>query len=105
MSVCVQKAFHRLKVSRVPNWSMMSYGGLCCRETRVCIPQAALANTSFLLLSEIIDFLQAEVVPCLEEQLKKLSWEETKQEEQQEPMYLLSDIYPQYDFTEVDNSV
>lgn len=103
--MCVQKAFHRLKVSRVPNWSMLSYGGLCCRDTCVSIAQAAPANRFLLLLSEIIDFLQAEVVPSLKEQLKKLSWEETQQEEQQEPMYLLSDICSQQDFTEVDNSV
>lgn len=74
-------------------------------QGHVSTAQAAPANTSSLLLSEIIDFLQAEVVPGLKEQLKKLSWEEAQQEEQQEPMYLLADICSPQDFTEVDNSV
>lgn len=74
-------------------------------QGHVSTAQAAPANTSLLLLSEIIDFLQAEVVPGLKEQLKKLSWEEAQQEEQQEPMYLLADICSPQDFTEVDNSV
>lgn len=81
-----------------------------CSRTRVSRSQAALTLTPSLLLSEIIDFLQAEVVPGLKNQLRKLSSEETQQETQQERMYRLSDIcceedFTEVDFTEVDNSV
>lgn len=79
-SLCVQKSFHRLKVSRVPNWTSLSYG-------------------------EIIDFLQLKVVPRLKE---KLGREEVQQEVQQEAenRYLLSEVFPSKDeeYTEVDNS-
>ncbi|KAG7999718.1 Transcription termination factor 1 [Nibea albiflora] len=65
--VCVQKSFHRLKVSKVPNWTRLSYG-------------------------EIIDFLQVNVCPDLVERLQKARTKEEQQEEQQENRYLLSDI-------------
>lgn len=104
-SVCVQKAFHRLKVSRVPSWSLLSYGGLGCSRTRVSRTQAALTETPLLVFTEIIDFLQAEVVPGLKDQLKKLRCEEPQPEPQPERMYLLSEICSEDDFTEVDNSV
>lgn len=84
---------------------MLSYGGLCCRRIRVSITQAVLTETPLLLLPEIIDFLQAEVVPSLKDQLKKFSCEETQPETQPERMYLLSEICSEDDFTEVDNSV
>ncbi|XP_076010186.1 transcription termination factor 1-like [Genypterus blacodes] len=76
-SVCVQKAYHRLKVSRVPLWANLSY-------------------------SEIIDFMQEKVVPQLKEQLAQ----ETQEGEQQEDRYFLSDVFPQEDegFMELDNS-
>ncbi|XP_058492231.1 transcription termination factor 1-like [Solea solea] len=82
--VCLQKAFHRLKVSRVPNWTRLSYG-------------------------EIIDFLYKEVVPLLKKklrELKKFGLEERKQDDQEERKYLLSDIFTSEDedYVEVDNS-
>ncbi|KAM9360743.1 uncharacterized protein ABDE67_001372 [Symphorus nematophorus] len=84
-SICVQKTFHRLKVSRVPNWTSFSYG-------------------------EIIDFLQLNVVPVLQERLKEVgSREETQREDEEEETYLLRDIFPSEDdedkgILEVDNS-
>ncbi|XP_010754210.3 transcription termination factor 1 isoform X2 [Larimichthys crocea] len=71
--VCVQKSFHRLKVSKVPNWTRLSYG-------------------------EVIDFLQVNVCPRLEERLQKArrkqqEEEEQQQEEQEENRYLLSDVF------------
>ncbi|XP_044191370.1 transcription termination factor 1-like isoform X2 [Thunnus albacares] len=80
--VCVQKSFHRLKVSRVPNWTSLSYG-------------------------EIIDFLQLNVVPRLKENLSREEGLEDQQEVQQEVenRYLLANIFPSQDedYTEVDN--
>ncbi|KAF0022494.1 hypothetical protein F2P81_025120 [Scophthalmus maximus] len=82
--VCVQKSFHRLKVSRVPNWTSLSYG-------------------------EIIDFLWHRELPVLKEKLTRLSREEQQEEQdQEENSYLLSDIVSSQDqddhFQEVDNS-
>ncbi|XP_078107837.1 transcription termination factor 1-like [Sander vitreus] len=90
--ICVQKTFHRLKVSRVPNWTSLSYG-------------------------EIIDFLHQKVAPLLKERLKREEEEEEggKGEEegggvQGEKRYLLSHIFPSEnsedadDFQELDNS-
>ncbi|XP_076587069.1 transcription termination factor 1-like [Chaetodon auriga] len=80
--VCVQKTFYRLKVSRVPNWTSLSYG-------------------------EIIDFLQLRVIPLLEEKLQRCRREEAQQEVQEEEnSYLLSDIFTsqEEDYMEVDNS-
>lgn len=59
---------------------------------------------AFTSLSEIMEFLHAEVVPGLRERLQKFSSEETQQEVQQEPMYLLSEICSEEDFAEVDNT-
>ncbi|XP_026178336.1 transcription termination factor 1 isoform X2 [Mastacembelus armatus] len=81
-SVCVQKTFHRLKVSRVPNWTSLSYG-------------------------EIIDFMQHKVAPALKEKLRKMSREEEQQEVQkQKNWYLLSELFTSQDeeYMEVDNS-
>ncbi|KAF1389853.1 hypothetical protein PFLUV_G00077860 [Perca fluviatilis] len=97
--MCVQKTFHRLKVSRVPNWTSLSYG-------------------------EIIDFLHQRVAPILKERLKREEEEEEEEEEgegeeggsrgreeaQGEKRYLLSHIFPSEnsedadDFRELDNS-
>lgn len=63
-----------------------------------------------LLLSEIIDFLQLQIIPCLKDKLRMLSSKEVQQESQQElhqgSMYLLSNIFSENeeDFTELDNS-
>ncbi|XP_053181850.1 transcription termination factor 1-like [Scomber japonicus] len=91
--LCVQKSFHRLKVTRVPNWTGLPYG-------------------------EIIDFLHLWVIPELHEKLTKAEkrealrgeQQEAQQEEAQEEegtgkLYLLEDIFPsqEEDFTEVDN--
>ncbi|KAL3054494.1 hypothetical protein OYC64_017435 [Pagothenia borchgrevinki] len=79
--MCVQKSFHRLKVSRVPHWSSLFYG-------------------------EIIDFLHLRVTPLLQEQLSKSKRrQDAQQEAKQESCYLLSDIFSsQDDFLELDNS-
>ncbi|XP_029016806.1 transcription termination factor 1-like isoform X2 [Betta splendens] len=80
--VCVQKSFHRLKVSRVPNWTSLSYG-------------------------ETVDFLKQKVVPILQEKLSKFSKEEMHQE-LEEGSYHLSDIFSWEDeenkYQELDNS-
>ncbi|XP_028270804.1 transcription termination factor 1-like [Parambassis ranga] len=87
--MAVQKAFHRLKVSKVPNWTRLSYG-------------------------EIIDFLQERVVPGLQKALKRFHREvqqqgeqqqqgEEQQVEQQQERYQLSVIFSSEDM-EVDNS-
>ncbi|KAF7644205.1 hypothetical protein LDENG_00226020 [Lucifuga dentata] len=79
-SVCVQKAFHRLKVSRVPSWTSLSY-------------------------CEIVDFLQEKVVPELKERLRQ-DILQVKEEERQD-RYFLSDIFvleEEEEFTELDNS-
>ncbi|KAL6115056.1 ttf1 [Pungitius sinensis] len=70
-TVCVQKIFHRLKVSKVPNWTSSSYG-------------------------EIIDFLQMNVSPLLKEKLKA-SRGEVQGEVQGEHSFLLSDIFSSHD--------
>ncbi|XP_063345026.1 transcription termination factor 1-like [Pelmatolapia mariae] len=79
--MCVQKMFYRLKVSRVPNWTSLSY-------------------------AEIIDFLQSRAVPVLEERLKKCEpKEEQEEEEEKERLYQLSDIFSELsDDVELDNS-
>ncbi|CAK6983505.1 transcription termination factor 1-like [Scomber scombrus] len=88
-SVCVQKSFHRLKVTRVPNWTSLSCG-------------------------EIIDFLHLKVIPELQEKLIRVELREERrggqqeaqqQEEEERKLYLLEDIFPsqEEDFTELDN--
>ncbi|XP_075938673.1 transcription termination factor 1-like [Anarhichas minor] len=81
--VCVQKSFHSLKVSRVPNWTSLSYG-------------------------EVIDFLQLKVAPLLEEKLRRLGRQKKQEETQEERHFLLSDVISSHDedddFTELDNS-
>lgn len=109
-SVCVQKAFHRLKTSKVPNWTMLSYGGLSCSKIHYIhlSPELRLQVLIHLpLLSEIIDFLQREVVPRLKDKLKTLSSEQLQPETQQGGVYRLSEIFSENEdnFTEVDNSV
>ncbi|XP_068166663.1 transcription termination factor 1-like [Antennarius striatus] len=82
-TLCAQKCFHRLKVSKVPNWTSLSYG-------------------------EIIDFLWANVVPDLEEKLAVIHEKEQKEQQeaqqedlqegaQQEPTFLLSHIFSSLD--------
>ncbi|XP_060927215.1 transcription termination factor 1-like [Limanda limanda] len=79
-TVCVQKTFHRLKVSRVPNWTSLPYG-------------------------DIIDFLYQRELPDLKEKLKKCIREEEEQD-QEEKRYRLCDIIASQDddYEEVNNS-
>lgn len=81
--LCVQKGFHRLKISKVSNWSRLSFG-------------------------DIIDFLQLNVVPQLRDKLRLRMLEEAAQGAEQSNLgYLLSDIFCSEDedgFVEVDNS-
>ncbi|XP_061585589.1 transcription termination factor 1-like [Cololabis saira] len=65
--VCVQKMFQRLKVSRVPNFTKLSYG-------------------------EIINFLKDKVVPVLEDELKLCAGGEEHQDDVVD-RYQLSDIF------------
>ncbi|CAB1429814.1 unnamed protein product [Pleuronectes platessa] len=79
-TVCVQKTFHRLKVSRVPNWTSSPYG-------------------------DIIDFLYQRELPVLKEKLKKCIREQEEQD-QEEKRYRLCDIITSQDddYEEVNNS-
>ncbi|XP_034451284.1 transcription termination factor 1-like [Hippoglossus hippoglossus] len=79
-TVCVQKTFHRLKVSRVPNWTSLSYG-------------------------DIIDFLYQRELPDLKEKLKNCLREQEEQD-QEEKRYRLCDIITSQDddYEEVNNS-
>ncbi|KAM9391871.1 uncharacterized protein KZ484_003413 isoform 2-T2 [Pholidichthys leucotaenia] len=87
-TVSTQKMFHTLKVSKVPNWSQLSYG-------------------------DIIDFLQLHIVPTLQDKLRRCSQTETQrealqeeEEEEEERRYDLSNIFAPdaEDWEEVDNS-
>lgn len=113
--VCVQKSFHRLKVSRVPNWTSISYGGqyiYLLKPASVSIwyvsnmkPTSECVQLLVPVCADIIDFLQLRVVPVLKEKLQN---KEEVQQEQQEDSYLLSDVIScqdeDEDFLELDNS-
>ncbi|KAF6730582.1 Transcription termination factor 1 [Oryzias melastigma] len=77
--MCVQRMFHRLKVTKVPNWSRMSYG-------------------------DIITFLKDHVVPALQEKLSSCSSTPDSQEPQEEVKYQLSQILSTDNDLEVDNT-
>ncbi|XP_075879231.1 transcription termination factor 1-like [Nelusetta ayraudi] len=81
--MCIQKGFHRLKMSKVSNWSRLSFG-------------------------EILDFLQLNVAPQLQDKLRRRMLEEAEQGAEPSNLgYLLSDIFRSEDedgFSEADNS-
>ncbi|RVE68727.1 hypothetical protein OJAV_G00094290 [Oryzias javanicus] len=77
--MCVQRMFHRLKVTKVPNWTRMSYG-------------------------DIITFLQDHVVPALQKRLSSCSSIPESQEPQAEVKYQLSHIFSKDEDLEVDNT-
>lgn len=56
-----------------------------------------------LLGSDIVDFLQQHEVPVLKKRLQNFMQQEN-QEQQEDKLYLLSDIFCDDDFLEVDNS-
>ncbi|XP_056138725.1 transcription termination factor 1-like isoform X2 [Lampris incognitus] len=64
----LQKSFHRLKVSSIPNWPTLSY-------------------------CEIIDFLQQNVVPQLKSRLSKVKSVEWLKAQGDQDLYLFSDIF------------
>ncbi|XP_056275099.1 transcription termination factor 1-like isoform X2 [Pseudoliparis swirei] len=82
-NTCVQKTFHRMKVSRVPHWTGLSYG-------------------------EIIDFLQLKVAPTLKKKLNRLKRESRREEAQGGRTFTLSDVFATHDedddYMELDNS-
>ncbi|XP_004072943.1 transcription termination factor 1 [Oryzias latipes] len=75
----VQRIFHRLKVTKVPNWSRMSYG-------------------------DIIAFLHYHTVPALQKRLSSCRTAPDSQGLQAEVTYGLSDILSTDEDFEVDNS-
>lgn len=116
--VCVQKSFHRLKVSRVPNWTSLSYGGQYWNTLYLLKPASVpiryLSNMKLTsecvqlfvsVFADIIDFLQLRVIPVLKEKLQNRG---EVQQEQQEDSYLLSDVIScqdeDEDFLELDSS-
>lgn len=108
--MCIQKGFHRLKMSKVSNWSRLSFGGQAptSRSNTRLRPNVPVVTLPLPVCPEILDFLQLNVAPQLQDKLRRRMLEEAEQGAEPSNLgYLLSDIFRSEDedgFAEADNS-